>query len=65
MITGCVLDEEREGSYDTANVAETNDPGGADDAVGVTIAGDVEVHDVPADENGTRGKDTHSDKADG
>lgn len=64
-ITGCVLDEEREGSNDTADVAEANDPGGTDGAVGVTIAGNVEVHDVPADDNGTRGKDTHGDEADG
>ncbi|MCJ1423888.1 hypothetical protein MMC29_001773 [Sticta canariensis] len=64
-IIGCVLDEEREGSNDTANVAEANDPGGADDAVGVTIAGNVEVHDVPADDDGTRGKDTHGNEADG
>lgn len=61
----CVLDEEGEGGDDAARVAEADDPGGADGALGVAVARQVEVHDVPADDDdGTGGKGGHGDEAD-
>lgn len=63
-IRGRVLDEEGEGGDDATRVAEADHPGGADDALGVAVAREVEVHDVPADDDGTGGKGAHGDEAD-
>lgn len=64
-VSGRVLDEEGKGGDDAAAVAEADDPGGADGAVGVAGAGQVEVHHVPAEDDGAGGKGAHGDEADG
>lgn len=64
-VFGGVLDEEGKGGDDAAGVAEADDPGGADGALRVVVARKVEVHDVPADDDGSRGKGAHGHEADG
>lgn len=64
-VFGSILDEEGKGGDDAAAVAEADDPGGADGALGVAVAGKVEVHHVPTDDDGSGGKGAHGDEADG
>lgn len=58
MIQWCVLSQESESRHDSTDIAEADDPGGANASVYVAL----EAHQVPTDDDGTRGESAHSNE---
>lgn len=60
MIKRSIFGQEAESRYDAAGIAETNHPRAANASFHVS----VQVHDVPADDDGTGGEAAHGNETD-
>ena len=60
MVRGSIFGQEAESRHNPTRIPEANHPRAADASFRVP----VQVHDVPADDDGTGGEAAHGDKTD-